>query len=134
MGHTSSLSLGFCLKSNKKVFCLDGDGSLIMHMGSLITISSYKKIFKYILFNNEMHESVGFQKTNSQNIDFKVYSKSIGFDNYYKSDNINDFKKKYLKFMNDKKKSFFEIKFKHGSIKNLSRPSNFELIGEQMSN
>ena len=43
MGHTSSLALGFSLNNEKKVICLDGDGSLLMHMGSLTTITSKKK-------------------------------------------------------------------------------------------
>ena len=132
MGHTSSLSLGFSLNSKNKVFCLDGDGSLIMHMGSLVTISSYKKNFKYILFNNGTHESVGAQKTNSKIIDFKKYSKSIGFEKYYSSKSTRNFKKKFFEFINDKKKSFFEIKFNPGSINNLSRPENFKFIGRNM--
>ena len=36
MGHTSSIALGMSLGTNKKVYCIDGDGSFIMHMGAII--------------------------------------------------------------------------------------------------
>ena len=52
MGHTSSVSLGFATSATKKrIICLDGDGSLLMHMGSLCNVGAYgKKDFKYILY------------------------------------------------------------------------------------
>jgi len=61
MGHVSSFSLGVALQSPKrKVYCLDGDGSLIMHMGALPTIGKYSSSnFRHILLNNFSHDSVG---------------------------------------------------------------------------
>ena len=43
MGHTSSVSLGYSLKTNNKVICLDGDGSFLMHLGSAVSITKYSK-------------------------------------------------------------------------------------------
>ena len=64
MGHTGIVTLGYSLKNKKKnIICLDGDGSFLMHMGSMVTIGKYaKKNYKYILLNNLAHESVGGQK------------------------------------------------------------------------
>ena len=77
MGHTSSIALGYSIKSSKQIICLDGDGSLLMHMGALINITKQnKKNFKHILFNNYSHESVGGQPTLSPNINFKKMTKS----------------------------------------------------------
>ena len=42
MGHVSQIALGASFKTNKKILCIDGDGSLIMHMGTLATIGSYQ--------------------------------------------------------------------------------------------
>ena len=58
MGHASSVSLGYVLSEKKiKVFCLDGDGSLLMHMGSLATIGIVKpKNLIHVLFNNNAHD------------------------------------------------------------------------------
>ena len=52
MGHTSSVALGYSL-SSKKTICIDGDGSLLMHLGSIKTAGTFaNKNFKYILLNN----------------------------------------------------------------------------------
>ena len=59
MGHASMVTLGYSLSSKNQVICLDGDGSLIMHMGSLISTGlKSKSNFKHILLNNGSHESV----------------------------------------------------------------------------
>ena len=72
MGHTSSLALGISLFTDKNIYCIDGDGSLIMHMGGLaVAIQNAKDNFKYILINNGCHESVGKQPTISYDIDLE---------------------------------------------------------------
>ena len=64
MGHTSSVALGYSLSSRKKIICIDGDGSMLMHLGSIKTVGSLaNKNFKYILLNNNTHDSVGVQST-----------------------------------------------------------------------
>ena len=132
MGHTSSVSLGVSLyKKKNNIICLDGDGSLIMHMGSLVTNGFYgKKNFKHILLNNYSHESVGGQKTNSENVNFKKLALSVGYKNYSIINNKNNLKKKLLLFQKKDGPSFLEIKIKQGSTKNLDRPKNFLKIKE----
>ena len=65
MGHTSQIALGVALSNpDKKVYCFDGDGSVLMHMGSLAVNASKKALnFKHIVFNNGAHDSVGGQPT-----------------------------------------------------------------------
>ena len=71
MGHSSMVSLGYSLKSKNQIICLDGDGALLMHMGSLRTIGFFGNTnFKHILLNNNSHESVGGQTTNASKINF----------------------------------------------------------------
>ena len=80
MGHTSSVALGYSLSSRNKTICIDGDGSLLMHLGSLKTAGNFaNKNFKYILLNNNSHDSVGGQSTYANNINFEKLSKSLGF-------------------------------------------------------
>ena len=77
MGHTSSVALGYSLSTNKKTICIDGDGSFLMHLGSIKTAGNFaNKNFKYILLNNNSHDSVGGQNTYASNIDFKNLSKN----------------------------------------------------------
>mgnify|MGYP005664897861 FL=1 len=79
MGHAASVTLGVSLKSNKNNICIDGDGSLLMHTGSLGLVRNFGgKKFKYILLRNDCHESVGDQSTNSSHIDFKLLSNFDG--------------------------------------------------------
>ena len=80
MGHTSSVALGYSLASKKTTVCIDGDGSLLMHLGSIKTAGTFaNKNFKYVLLNNNSHDSVGGQNTYADKINFRQLSKSLGF-------------------------------------------------------
>lgn len=79
MGHTSSIACGVSLGTDKNVFCLDGDGSLIMHLGALpIVLANSKENFKYIVNANGAHESVGGQPTIVPQIDLPSLLKACG--------------------------------------------------------
>ena len=72
MGHTSSIALGMSLFSKRNIFCIDGDGAFIMHMGAAAAaMQKCKSNFKYILINNGCHESVGGQPTIANDIDIE---------------------------------------------------------------
>ena len=129
MGHTISVALGCSINSKNKIVCLDGDGSLLMHMGAAATVANYAKHnFRYILLNNNSHESVGGQTTNSKNINFKTFSKSVGFKNYYIIDIKKNIKNILLKFLEIKGPSFLEVRIKTQSMNNLKRPKNLLAI------
>jgi len=131
MGHASMTSLGYSLSSKNQVICLDGDGSLIMHMGSLISTGlKSKSNFKHILLNNGSHESVGDQKIDTYKINFKNISKSFGYKNYYLAKNNSSFNKNLKYFLKSEGPSFFEVYIRSKSIKNLSRPKNLIKIKE----
>ena len=129
MGHATSVAVGVALKKKDKVICLDGDGSLLMHLGSLTTLGYLKnKNFIHILFNNNAHESVGGQKVLSNNIDFKKLTLSIGYKKYHLILSKNEFKKKINYFLKKNGPTFLEISTKLGTLKKLSRPKDFNLI------
>jgi phosphonopyruvate decarboxylase len=131
MGHSSMTSLGYSLSSKNQVICLDGDGSLIMHMGSLISTGlKSKSNFKHILLNNGSHESVGDQKIDTFKVNFKNISKSFGYKNYYLAKNNLSFNKNLKYFLKSKGPNFFEVHIKSESVKNLSRPKNLIKIKE----
>ena len=67
---------GISMNSNKTVYCFDGDGSILMHMGTLAINPSLKlKNFKHIIFNNGSHESVGGQPTVGYRANFNKIAK-----------------------------------------------------------
>ena len=125
MGHCSSIALGIALsKPDKKVICIDGDGSMLMHLGALTTISSYKpKNLKYILMNNKAHESVGGQHTAAKYIELSPIIKAICSSTPYLINNKKDLKKYLNDFLTSNKLSFMEVKIKLGSRSDLGRPT-----------
>lgn len=80
MGHASSLALGISLFTDYNIYCIDGDGAFLMHMGALaVAIQKAKDNFKYILINNGCHESVGKQPTIAYQIQIEDILKGFGF-------------------------------------------------------
>ena len=132
MGHTSSVALGYSLSSKNKTICIDGDGSLLMHLGSIKTAGTFAdKNFKYILLNNNAHDSVGGQSTYANDIDFKKLSKSLGFKKFYSINNQKNVKKIIKKFLSEKSLSFLEVKVTNSKIKKLPRPTDLIKIKNQ---
>ena len=82
MGLASSIGLGIALKNPKKqVFVFDGDGNILMNLGSLVTIGSLKpKNLIHIVFDNNSHESTGDQPTNSSQINLEKIAKVANYN------------------------------------------------------
>jgi phosphonopyruvate decarboxylase len=125
MGHTASVALGYSLFSKKKTICIDGDGSFLMHLGSIKTAGNFAdKNFKYILLNNNSHDSVGGQNTYANDIDFEKLSKSLGFKKFYSIKNDINLKTNIQKFLKGSSLNFLEVKVSNSKIKKLPRPTN----------
>ena len=127
MGHTASVALGYSLFSKKYTVCIDGDGSMLMHLGSIFTIGQEsKKNFKYILLNNNSHESVGGQKTNLSKINLERVIKEFKFEKYYLVKNKKELNNKLNLFLISKKRAFLEIKMSSSNENSLlGRPKDF---------
>ena len=124
MGHASSIALAIALeKRQKEIFCFDGDGAMIMHLGALPVISKTQcENFKHIVFNNEAHDSVGAQPTSADKIDFVKLAKACGYKNAYRVQNRNELQNTLKAFIKSKGPSLLEIKVKCGARKDLGRP------------
>ena len=125
MGHTSQIALGIALqKQNRQVYCLDGDGSLIMHMGSLaINASMNCKNFKHIVFNNCAHDSVGGQSTVGGKIDMKSIALNAGYKWGKVVSKEYEIKLALNELENIDGPAFLEIQVKKGFRKSLGRPT-----------
>jgi thiamine pyrophosphate-dependent acetolactate synthase large subunit-like protein len=88
MGQGISLGLGLALaKPSLKVFALSGDGSLLMNLGSLITVAQHPASLTIILIDNQLYEVTGGQPTvGAGKIDFAGIAKASGFDRVYTFD------------------------------------------------
>ena len=132
MGHTSSVALGYSLTNRSKTICIDGDGSFLMHLGSIKTAATFaNKNFKYILLNNNSHDSVGGQSTYTNNINFEQFSKSLGFKNFYCIKDDKNLKKNIKKFLSGNSLNFLEVNVANSKIKNLPRPTDLIKIKNQ---
>ena len=125
MGHCSSIALGIALsKPDREVVCIDGDGAMLMHLGSLTSIASLKpKNFRHILMNNEVHESVGGQETAAKNIDLSAIVGAMGPSKMFKAATPAELKEKITDFMKCVGPSFLEVKIRPGSREDLGRPT-----------
>lgn len=81
MGHASQIALGLAgEKPEREVWCLDGDGAALMHLGSLaIAGASGAKNFRHIVLNNGAHDSVGGQPTVGRTVDFPAIAEGCGY-------------------------------------------------------
>lgn len=85
MGHASQIALGIALeKPNLRVYCFDGDGSSIMHMGNMAIVAQQNlENYVHVVFNNGAHDSVGGQPTVGLCIDLPGVAKAIGYKYIY---------------------------------------------------
>ena len=123
MGHASQIALGIALtKQDRKVWCFDGDGASIMHMGSMAIVANKNpKNYVHVVFNNGAHDSVGGQPTVGLKIDLPAVSKAVGYKQVYSVNNKEDLLMQ-LSNLGDGP-VFLEIKVKKGNRKDLGRPT-----------
>lgn len=129
MGHSASLSIGAGLNSKKKIICLDGDGSILMHLGSLSTAGYLEnKNFIHFMFNNNSHESVGGQKILSDKINYKNLVFSLGYKKYFKLNSKKNIENKIRLILKSRGPVFINVIIKNGTLQNLTRPKELHLI------
>lgn len=125
MGHASQIALGIALnKENKRVYCIDGDGALIMHMGGLAIVGDQSpKNFIHILINNGAHDSVGGQETAGLKINIQEIAKACGYKKVYSCEDTEELKKYINQIKDEDGPIFLEVRVKKGARKDLGRPT-----------
>lgn len=124
MGHSSSIALSLAeQRPNKTIFCLDGDGAMLMHLGGIALIGQRKpKNLVHILLNNHAHESVGGAPTISAGIDWQQVARGVGYPAVYTVDSVELLSDMLKKVLDKKELSFIEMKCAIGSRSDLGRP------------
>lgn len=125
MGHSSSIALGIALeKSERKVYCLDGDGAFIMHMGAITNIGDLSpKNYFHILFNNGAHESVGGQPTLAFRLDIPAIAKGCGYKKVFVAANKSEVIRSMEQMTSVDGPVLLEIKVNIHSREDLGRPT-----------
>ena len=124
MGHSSSIALGIALqKPGQDIWCLDGDGASIMHMGAMATIGKvHPDNFIHVLINNEAHESVGGLPTAADRIDILSVAKGCGYDCVWQVRDMVKLRECLQHCKEIQGLRFLEVKVAIGSRQDLGRP------------
>lgn len=124
MGCVSSLGLGMALTQQKHdIIVIDGDGSLLMRMGSLATNGFYgTPNMLHILLDNNTHDSTGGQSTVSNHVDFVEIASSCGYGSSIYLHDLNELEHHILDWKRTKGLTFLYVKIAKGSKETLGRP------------
>jgi phosphonopyruvate decarboxylase len=125
MGHASQIALGIALeKPDRRVWCFDGDGAVIMHMGGMAIIAEKApKNFVHVVFNNGAHDSVGGQPTVGLDIDLCAVAKAVGYRTSFSGDNREDLLAMLSRIKELDGPVFMQVCVKKGNRKDLGRPT-----------
>lgn len=129
MGHSSSIALGIAInKPDLRIWCIDGDGAVLMHMGSMAVLGYHApKNLIHIIINNGAHETVGGMPTVAEKIDFVAVAKACGYPNAVCVDCFDDLDSELENAKARNELSLIEVKCSIGARDDLGRPTTTAL-------
>ena len=133
MGHASSIALGVALnKPNSKIWCVDGDGAVLMHMGSMAVLGANKpNNMVHIIINNEAHETVGGMPTVSSSVDYVAVARGCGYPKAVCVDTFEDLDKELQIAKASNELYMIEVKCSIGARDDLGRPTTTALENKE---
>lgn len=125
MGHSSSIALEIAKrKKQKRIWCIDGDGAMLMHMGSMAVIGTQKPDnLIHVILNNAAHETVGGMPTAAGNIDILTIAKGCGYEKIMSACDYETLEQCLQEIANEKYLTLLEIKVALGARADLGRPT-----------
>lgn len=133
MGHSSSIALGVALnKPERKVWCIDGDGAVLMHMGAMAVIgANAPRNLVHVVINNGAHETVGGMPTVAAKIDLVAIAKACGYPWAISVNSFEMLDRELEKAKATNELTFIEVKCSIGTRENLGRPTTTALENKQ---
>lgn len=133
MGYSSSIALGVAVnKPKRRIWCVDGDGAVLMHMGSMAVIGANKpKNLVHVIINNGAHETVGGMPTVAASIDLVAIAKGCGYPYAVCVDNFEDLDRELEAAKGRNELSMIEVKCSIGARDDLGRPTTTALENKQ---
>ncbi|MBY0547338.1 MAG: phosphonopyruvate decarboxylase [Candidatus Obscuribacterales bacterium] len=125
MGHASQIALGICLTApDTPVYCLDGDGAALMHMGHLAAIAAAApKNLTHFILNNRVHESVGGQPTVNPATNFSLVGAALNYARSLQVDSEESLKSALQAIPSGGGPALVEVIVAAGSREDLARPA-----------
>lgn len=133
MGHSSSIALGVAInKPDKKIWCIDGDGAMLMHMGAMAVLGANKpQNLVHIVINNSAHETVGGMPTVAGQIDIVGVARSCGYPSAVSVDSFEALDTQLQKAKTANALSLIEVKCSIGARDDLGRPTTTAIENKQ---
>lgn len=126
MGYVSSVAFSYAYFSQNKTVCFDGDGSLLMHLGSLANVLNKKTTpFIHVLLNNQKHRSVGGFEIAAAGVNFYKIAKNMGYAVSIKASSLDEINSIFDDFSLYPQTTFIQIEVNDLAVKNLPRIKNF---------
>lgn len=129
MGHSSSIALGVAInKPDTRVWCVDGDGAVLMHMGSMAVLgANAPKNMIHVVINNGAHETVGGMPTVASKIDLVAIAKACGYPYAVSVDSFDALDAELEAAKERNELSLIEVKCSIGARDDLGRPTTTAL-------
>ncbi|QBD85198.1 phosphonopyruvate decarboxylase [Clostridium tetani] len=124
MGHSSMIALGLAKEhGNQRIYCIDGDGAVLMHMGSLAFIAKQNtNNLIHIVLNNDAHESVGGMPTCAVDVNIGNIARACGYPKVYHVYSLNELTTVLKKAKATNELCLIEVKVSLESRNDLGRP------------
>lgn len=129
MGHSSSIALGIALqKRSRQVWCLDGDGAALMHLGAMAVIGAARpQNLIHVVLNNQAHESVGGLPTAAGTADLSAIARACGYPAALSADSPESLEDALERVRRSRQLTFLEVKCALGARGDLGRPTTTPL-------
>lgn len=134
MGHSSSIALGIALQTPERlVWCVDGDGAMLMHMGAMALIGANRPAnLIHIVLNNEAHESVGGMPTVAGQLDLPAIARACGYPSAVSVDTSEELDRVLTAAKVGHELAFVEVKCALGAREDLGRPTTMPIENKQL--
>lgn len=126
MGHCSAIALGIAYRERQReVWCLDGDGALLMHMGSLPVIAqTAPQNFFHVVFNNGVHDSVGGQPTAAASLCLSDFARASGYRGAFSTDELDGLHDRVAELREVGGPALLELRVRPGNRADIGRPTS----------
>lgn len=133
MGHTSSIALGVALqKPDKKIWCIDGDGAMLMHMGAMAVIGANRPSnLIHVVINNGAHETVGGLPTVASELDLVKMAEACGYPYAVRVKDFEQLDKELQAAKQRNTLTLIEAECAIGAREDLGRPTAAALVNKE---
>ena len=133
MGHSSSIALGVAInKPEQRIWCVDGDGAVLMHMGAMAVIGANKPAnLVHVVINNGAHETVGGMPTVAGSVDLVGVAKACGYPYAVSVASFAELDRELEQAKSRATLSLIEVKCSIGARDDLGRPTTTALENKQ---